>query len=307
MITLKQLKILSYAGIFLLLFVFTTSCGKKKEEISLQKKDEVRPVVVQKIKRMDVVGKTPLMGNVRGFTEIDVFPKLPGKLLKYKVREWQKVKKGDVIAVVDLDLTGMNYKPSLITSPIDGVVGRIYLDKGELVNPPTMSKTMGTPVARIVQMNKVKVEIQIPENLVYQIRKGLTADILPSENRKIKITGKVVKVTPILDPISRTAQGEILALNKGWVLRPGMFVRVYVITEVAKNALAVPFDAVVSRNGKTEVMKVENGKVKEVKVDVGVKDSFVEVKNNLKEGDLIIVSSPELFGEGDKVKVIEVR
>lgn len=290
-----------------LLLTFTilscTGSGKKNQEIYEEKKS----VIVEKVKRRDIVEKLPLMGDVKGFIEIDVFPKVYGKLLEYKVKEWERVERGDVIAVVDLDLTGMEYKPSLITSPVKGIVGKIYLDRGELVNPPTMSKNMGTPVAKIVQIDRVKVTVQIPERFINRIKPELPAEIISTDNPQINLTGKVTKVSPVLDPFTRTAEGEILVSNENFLLRPGMFVRVYIITDMKKNAVAVPYDAIVRREGKKYLMKVEKDVVKEVEVETGLSDSFVEIKNGIEEGDFVIISSPEILRDGDSVKVEEVR
>ncbi len=286
-----------------------TSCKSQKKEASSEKKEqsqEAQPVVAAKAIRMKLNDKILLMGDVRGIREADVYPKVPGKLQEYRVKERQWVKKNQVIAVVDQDLTGVKYNPALIKAPFSGMVVQLYLDPGEVVNPPTMSRTMGTPIARVADLKKVRIVMHAPDRFVNRIHPGMPVEInLSGTDRWIR-RGKVTRITPQVDPLTRTFLVEATVPNHDGLFVPGMFARVRVITRTEKDALVIPREALVSRNGKTIVMKVEDGVVREVEVKTGiVTDLYVQILSGLEKNDMVIVMGPDLFHEGDRVTIAE--
>lgn len=134
-----------YMAIVLTMVVLCSGgCGRKSpkgEGVSV-------PVEVIGVRRGDLKETLFYVGDVRAQDEADVYPRTTGKLLEKLVKDGDKVKKDDVIAYVDRDEVGFEFEKAPVTSPIDGIVGRIYPDKGESVSPQT-------PVAKIVNMDMV--------------------------------------------------------------------------------------------------------------------------------------------------------
>jgi HlyD family secretion protein len=70
----------------------------------------ITPVQVELVKKGNLSLSLNLMGDIKGSEEVDVFPKAPGKLMELKVKEGDRVKKDQVVAVVDRDVDGMKFE-----------------------------------------------------------------------------------------------------------------------------------------------------------------------------------------------------
>ena len=91
-------------------------------------------------------------GDIRGKDQVQVYPKVTGKLIEYKVDEGDRVKKEDVIALIDRDVTGFKFEPAPVEAPISGIVAKTYLDRGDSVSPRM-------PIAVVAKMDEVKIKI----------------------------------------------------------------------------------------------------------------------------------------------------
>ena len=122
---------------------------------------------------------------------------------------------------------------ALITSPIDGVIGKRYLESGDMAAP-------GMPLVSIVKMEKVKITFNATEKDLIKIRVGQKANVPISALVDEKFEGDVFKISPVLDPVTRMAEIEVLVNNEKILLRPGMYARVEVITGIIENVIMVP-------------------------------------------------------------------
>ena len=125
-----------------------------------------------------------------------------------------------------------------ITAPISGVIGNRYYEQGDLATGPF-------PLVTVVQMNKVKVEVNAPEQDFGQLRIGQVANLHVLSYPGETFAGKINKISPVLDPITRMGKIEILVNNKDRRLKPGMFAEVQICVNTMENVLAVPKHAVI--------------------------------------------------------------
>jgi RND family efflux transporter MFP subunit len=141
-----------------------------------------------------------------------------------------------------------------------------------------------------MQVNPLKAIVNISEQYFPEIKQSLKADIqcdiYPDEN----FTGRVYRVHPIIDPISRTFQVEISIPNQNVKLRPGMYAKVSL--HIGKSeALLVPSIA---------VLKLQGSNVKYLFINVDGRAKMVEVKIGKRFDDQLEVSAEELY-EGVQV------
>jgi hypothetical protein len=124
-------------------------------------------------------------------------------------------------------------------------------------------------------------------------------DALPGE----MFMGRVARVSPVLDPATRTAPIEIEIPNPGFRLKPGMYARVSVKTDERKEALIVPANAVVDTGGRRGVfLAAENDTVSFRPVTVGIEDSNqIEILDGISEGDRIVTTGAAGLRDGDRV------
>jgi RND family efflux transporter MFP subunit len=145
-----------------------------------------------------------------------------------------------------LDELRINLANTVISSPVDGFIGKRYLDPGAAVSP-------NAPVASVVAINTVRMVANLVERDAKRLTAGMPAqvevDAFPGE----KFTGKVARIAPVFDPQTRTAEMEIEVPNPGFRLKPGMYARVDLTVDSRQNALTVPSNAVVDFEGRTGV------------------------------------------------------
>src|SRR3989338_1165337 len=140
--------------------IFLVGCAKEQEAPT--KQDEVVPVRVAKVELRDIQESLDYIGNIKAQNEAVVYPKVSGKIIEKLKEDGNEVKKGDVIMYIDRDEVGFKFENAPVESPLEGVVGRIYVDIGANV-------TAQTPVALIVSMDNVKIDLrrlrerQVPE------------------------------------------------------------------------------------------------------------------------------------------------
>ena len=280
--------------LFLIVFILNGCAKKEKIEETKRIPVEVAKVKIQKIKEI-----LKFTGTIKGKEQVQVFPKVGGKLIKYLVKEGDYVKKDDVIALVDRDITGFEYKPHKVLSPISGKVLKADLDKGSLLSPET-------PVAIVADTSSVKIKIDVSEVDYPKLKIGDKAIIKVDAYPDKEFEGRLTKLDKYINPYTRTAEAEIEVPNKEGLLIPGSFARITLFVGTHK-ALVIPLDALLRMpgTGSYYCFKVESDKAKKVFLKIGViQENIVEIKEGLKEGDLVIVSGQGALEEGTPVESI---
>lgn len=126
----------------------------------------------------------------------------------------------------------------------------------------------GTPLFRLVAVERVKFRGSVPERFAGQIIVGAPA-FLQSEAYPQPFEARVVRISPAVDPTSRAFEIEIEADNTDGRLKPGGFLRARVRTHTEENAKFVPTSAVSQFAGVQRLFTVRDGKVIELKVRTG--------------------------------------
>jgi hypothetical protein len=125
-------------------------------------------------------------------------------------------------------------------------------------------------------------------------------DAFPGETFK----GRIARVSPVLDPATRTAPIEIEIPNSDFRLKPGMYARVGITTDVKKDALVVPVNAVVDLGGRRGVFQPQGDSAVFHSVQVGTEEkNLVEILGGINEGDFVITTGAGALRDGDRVIV----
>jgi len=282
-----------YFSIFILALIFG-GCAKK-EKVSLKK----IPVEVAKVEFKEIKDILKFTGTVEGKEQVQVFPKAGGKLIKYLVKEGDFVKKDDVVALIDRDITGFKYEFHKVLSPISGRILKADLDKGSLL-------TSQTPLAIVADTSSVKIKIDVSEVDYPKVKIGNKATLKVDAYPGKEFEGRLTKLDEYIDPQTRTAQAEIDVPNEEGLLIPGSFARITLFTGTHR-ARVFPLDALLRMpgTGSYYCFKVENGKAKKVFLKIGIiQENLVEIKEGLSLGDLVIVSGQGALEEGVSVKPV---
>ena len=278
----------------LVVFVFF-GCGNKNESV---KEEVVIPVEVAIVKRAQLNNILQFVGNIEGKDQVQIYSKVTGKLIEYKIRERGDVKKKDIVALIDRDITGSKFEPAPVQAPISGVVVKTYFDQGDSVNSQM-------PIAVIANMDEAKIKIEIPEVDYPIVKLGQRAEIVIDAYANKKFIGKISKLSALIDSNTRTATAEISIKNNKHMLIPGMYARVKLFAG-GHSGLVVPRDAILKLPG-TGVyycFMVEENKAKKVLLQLGAAEkNLQEIKQGLKKGDAVILSGQGILKTGIKVEI----
>ena len=189
-----------------------------------------------------------------------------------------------------------------IKSPITGLLDDRYVDVGEIVAP-------GTPVARVLNVDRLKVVGGVPERFGPYVSEGgaaiLDFDVLPGAS----IEGTIAFVGAAVDPQNRTFPIEVLLDNPGGRLKPQMVANVRVATEQLQGVIVVPQDVVMRTEDGYQVFVVADGPdgtLAEARA-VALGPSFeneVVIASGLAEGDRLIVTGHQMVDAGDRVREV---
>jgi membrane fusion protein (multidrug efflux system) len=203
------------------------------------------------------------------------------------------------VAEAKLKLAQARQSKMRIVAPFDGVVGLRGVSLGDYVKD-------GTDLVNVEDVRVLKVDFRLPERNLAQVRVGqgveVIADALPNERWQ----GLIEAINPRVDANGRSLELRALLENSRGQLRPGMFVRVRVITGERTNALLVPEEAIVPLGEEFYVYKVVDGQARRILVKIGVRrDARVEIVQGLAPGDQIVTAGMRLTRDGQPVRILQ--
>src|SRR5688500_13254694 len=200
-----------------------------------------------------------------------------------------------------LDELKMNLANTIITSPVNGFVSRRLVDPGASVG-------QNAPVVDVVDITRVRLVANVVEKDLTELQTGdrtrVQVDAYPGET----FEGRIARVSPVLDPATRTAPIEIEVPNPDYRLKPGMYARVGITTDTRKDALVGPSAALADLGGRRGVFQVLNNAAVFRTVQVGTElTDMVEILGGVSEGDQVITTGARALRDGDRVVVADGR
>jgi len=278
----------------------------RQAKVKIKEETVTSPVKVTIVRQIPFTETLSLPGDIKGIEEVKVFPKVSGKLYDIKVKEGDKVEKGSIIALIDRDVTGLEFKLAEVTSPIAGVISGVYLDRGAGVSPPNPSPSMGTALVGVVNMDTVIVTVDVIERDISKVKLGQKTHVRVDAYPQEEFTGKITSINPAIDLMSRTAAVEITIPNLDHRLKSGMFAQVEIIIQERPQAILIPSYSILESGEQKAVYIVENGKAFSRIVEIGnYQADSVEVISGLKSGDTLIVSGQHSLSENKIVNIVE--
>jgi len=188
-----------------------------------------------------------------------------------------------------------------IDSPLDGVVILRRLDPGALVGP-----TAGTgSILTVARIDILRVFIPVNERDIRMLKVGQDAHVELDAAPGTSFHGQVVRITPALDPLTRTVDAEIQIANPALSLKPGMYGRGSVVTGVHRGSIVVPASAVQISNEHRFVFVLKGDRVKRVEVEVGIDGGeWLEVTSGLEADAEIVIAGSDILSDNAVVKAV---
>jgi len=185
-----------------------------------------------------------------------------------------------------------------VHSPLAGTVVKRFASVGEQVDG-----TAAQPLFEVADVSTAELFGNVPAVYLGQIRVGQSLEIATESLPGKKFTGRVVAISPAVDPTTNVGLVRIRLANPGGLLRLGMFLSAQLPLATHANALVVPAQAIYrDENGEPQVYRVEGENALAVSVKLGLEaKGQVELLDGVKEGDTVILTGG--YGLGDKAKV----
>jgi RND family efflux transporter MFP subunit len=188
-----------------------------------------------------------------------------------------------------------------IESPLDGVVSARRLDPGALVGPTSGNGAVVT----VQRVDVMRAFVPVNEQDVQRLQVGqevrIELDALPGQ----AVMGKVVRLAPGFDPITRTVDAEVQVSNAAGLMRPGMYGRAAIITDLHHDALVIPATAAQVSDGRAFAFVVKGDKVARVALQLGVDGGdWLEVVGGLAKGDEIVTAGSDVLADGAAIRAV---
>jgi len=199
----------------------------------------------------------------------------------------------------NLAMAEQKLSDTVIIAPFSGLIVKRFINQGEFVStmPPS-------PLFLIMNIDKVKTEIGLPEIHIARIHIGNPVDVIVDTYPDSIFKGTVSTINPMVDPVSRAFTVKVEIPNKDHRLKPGMFARVTIYPTIHKGALIVPFKSVMKREGATVVFVIEGATVRLRAVTAGItNEREIEVMDGLKEGEEVIIEGHYGMADNTTVRV----
>lgn len=205
-------------------------------------------------------------------------------------------------ATLDQTLATEAYKT--IPAPFDGVITSRPVDPGALI-PQATTGSANVPLLTIATLSPVRIYADVPQAMAPFIHDGdaVTLTIADYPGRVLK--GTVTRHPQALADATRTMLTEVDLPNRDHALLPGMYATMHIRASVPANALMVPDDALVFRDGKPYAPIVRGNQLHLVPVTLGQDDgNVVEVSGDLSQSDFVAVNVGQSAHDGEKVQVV---
>jgi RND family efflux transporter MFP subunit len=185
-------------------------------------------------------------------------------------------------------------------APLDGMLAERPVNAGDVVAP-------GTPLFTVVFPGDMRLEAAVPAEYLSRARVGTPVDFLVVGQPDRVFRGRIEQVNPVVDPATGQIRIYVTIPNEGGPLLAGLFARGRVVTDQV-TGLALPLGAVDASATPPAALRVRDGVVERVSVELGVADPVaekVQVRSGLAAGDVVLLASARTnVGAGARVTVV---
>lgn len=193
----------------------------------------------------------------------------------------------------------------VVPAPFSGVVARRLTDVGEWVS-------RGTPVVELVATDRVRLDVQAPQERFAAIRQDAVVRVLADALGGDSLAGRIVARVPVSDPSARTFLVRVVVDGAEGRLLPGTSATAVIALPGTQQALVIPRDALLRYpDGSHTVFVLREGPkgptAVERPVRLGGGGAQVEILEGIARTDRVVVRGNERLRSGQAVRVTEGR
>ncbi len=185
-----------------------------------------------------------------------------------------------------------------IAAPISGVLSERPISAGDVVQP-------GAAMFTVVDPSSMRLEASIPADQLSLVRIGVPVSFTVNGYPGRSLTGRVIRINPTADPATRQVRIIASIPNTNGALVGGLFATGRLASE-SKSGLTAPVSAIDARGTSPAVMRIRQGKVERVPVQLGLRDEGaerIEIRSGVQQGDTLLLGAAQGISPGTTVRV----
>jgi HlyD family secretion protein len=193
-------------------------------------------------------------------------------------------------ANTDLNQAAQELAKFLLTAPFDGLVAQVNVEEGSLVSP-------GLPVVQFVDLNPLRVSVDVDEIDIRSIRDGMPAAVKVDALSDLELSATIERIALV----GSNSEGiitypvEVALTGSDPRVRPGMTSEAEVVVDSRADVLVVPNQYIrLDRRANTAFVNLlqSDGTLREIQVTLGLQGAqSSEVVSGLAAGDVIAAST----------------
>lgn len=211
---------------------------------------------------------------------------------------------GIAAARAQMERSVLDLERTEIRAPFAGTISGLELSAGEYL-------TVNQTVCELVNNTDIEAEVGVLESDIGKLEEGKPALLaIPALEDTVRVTVDVI--SPQFDTTTRTCKVLLRLTNTTGRIRPGMFVRAIIAGQTIPDRLLVPREAILTRDGRPLLFKVEGDRAKWLYIRLGEEnDNLIEIDRVLQGGDLepgdqVVVTDHLTLAHDAKIKVKKV-
>ena len=188
-----------------------------------------------------------------------------------------------------------------VTAPISGIISQLNSEVGMVVN-----QMMPQPIAEILQIDRVKAVVAVPEADVSAVRQLKQVGVEIRSLNNASFQAQVHFLAPAPQTLAHAYRLELALDNPEEKILPGMFLQASIVKQSKEDIVAVPLYTVISRNEEHFVYVVEDGIARKRPVETGFTEGWqILIRSGLHHGEKVIIQGHRTVEDGQKVRVIK--
>ena len=201
----------------------------------------------------------------------------------------------------NLDLAMRNLDQTDIRASISGVVSVRHIKAGNRITP-------NQPAFDVIQMNPLLAILHVPEHEIGKVRPGQKVNLSIDARSGENFTGRVDRVSPVIDRSTGTAKVTVLVNDNTGLLKPGMFARVSIIHSVNQNTLIIPRQAIMSEDGRVSAYVIQDSIAVRKRITTGFSNgNYIEVLDGVAEGEQVVTVGQASLRDTSRIEVIHLN
>lgn len=196
---------------------------------------------------------------------------------------------------------------TLIRAPFDGVVLTKQANVGDVITPFAAAADSKGAVVTMADMSTLEVEADVSESSLSKVQPGQACEIMLDALPDRRFLGEVARLVPTVDRAKATVIAKVRFLENDLRILPEMSAKVAFLERKLQPSerqpmLAVNPAALVTRDGKTVLFRINQDKAEAVAVQAGTKLGDVQaVSGAVKSGDKVVLKPSDKLDNGSKV------